>query len=124
LGRLVVAFSALLYAGIWVQLSLFHWAAAFRRWEMMPPVVVTPLIVVVVLLGVVARDNVLGWIAFAGLTLGVVEGLAGLLFHLQGSLAQIGGPTLRNVMAGPPPVLPVAYSLAGVLGLIGLLSNA
>ncbi len=28
---------------------------------------------------------------------------------------------MRNLLSGPPPVLPVAYSLIGVVGLTGLL---
>jgi hypothetical protein len=124
LGRAIVAFSALLYAGIWVQLTLMHWAAGFRRWEMLPPVFVTPVIVLCALLGVAMRDGVLGWIAVAALAVGAIEGLAGLFFHLRGAMYQVGGLTLRNLMAGPPPVLPVAYSLAGVLGLLGMLWDA
>jgi hypothetical protein len=124
LGRAILVFAALLYAGIWVQLTLFHWAAAFRRWEMVPPVVATPLIVLCALLGVVDRDSVLGWIALAALAFGVVEGLAGLFFHLQATLVYVGGLSLRNLMAGPPPVLPLAYALVGLLGLIGVLWDA
>jgi hypothetical protein len=32
--------------------------------------------------------------------------------------------SLRNMMAGPPPVLPLAYALTGVLGIIGLMWDA
>ncbi|MEX1021609.1 MAG: hypothetical protein WD058_00545 [Dehalococcoidia bacterium] len=125
LGRAVLAFSALLYAGIWVQLTLMHWAAAFRRWEMVPPVVVTPLIVVAILIGLVARDGVLGWIAVGALAVGVVEGMAGLFFHLKGIASQVGAlRSMRNYLAGPPPMLPVAYALTGVLGLIGVFWDA
>jgi hypothetical protein len=124
LGRAIVAFSALLYAGIWLQLTLMHWAAGFRRWEMLPPVFVTPVIVLLALVGVAAREGVTGWIAVAALAVGTLEGLGGLFFHLKGALSQVGGLTVRNLMAGPPPVLPLAYSLTGVLGLIGLLWDA
>jgi hypothetical protein len=124
LGRATLAFSALLYAGVWVQLALYHWAGAFRRWEMYPPVFVTPVIIVCILLGVLSRDGILGWVAFGALVLGTVEGLAGFFLHTRGVLAQVGGLTVRNLMAGPPPVLPLAYSLVGVLGLIGLVWDA
>jgi hypothetical protein len=124
LGRVILAFSALLYAGIWVQLTLYHWGAGFRRWEMYPPVIITPVIVALALLGLIARDGPLGWITFAALALGVIEGLGGTLLHLRGAVAQIGGATVRNLMSGPPPVLPVAYALAGALGLLGLLWDA
>jgi hypothetical protein len=124
LGRVIVAFAAVLYLGVWAQLTLFHWAGAFRRWEMIPPVLVTPIIAVLALLGVVSRDGVLGWLALGGLAVGVLEGVIGLLLHGRAMVAQVGGPTLRNMMAGPPPVLPLAYSLVGVLGLLGLVWDA
>ena len=124
LGRAILAFSAALYAGVWAQLSLFHWAGAFRRWEMYPPVLITPVIIICILLGVVARDGVLGWIALGALAAGVLEGLVGFFYHEKAMLAQVSGLSLRNLMAGPPPVLPLAYSLTGVLGLIGLLWDA
>jgi hypothetical protein len=124
LGRAVVAFSALLLAGVWVQLTLFHWAGAFRRREMVVPVITTPLIVLLALLGVLERDGALGWIALAALVFGVLEGMIGIFFHSQAMVAQVGGPSVRNLIAGPPPVLPLAYSLVAGSGLIGLLWNA
>ena len=120
LGRAVLAFSALLYAGVWAQLTLYHWGGAFRRWEMIPPVFVTPMVIVCILLGVASRDSVLGWLALGALAVGVVEGAAGIFLHGKTALSQVSGLSLRNLMAGPPPILPLAYSLAGVLGILGL----
>lgn len=124
LGRGVLVFAAVLYAGIWLQLTLMHWRAAFRRWEMYAPVFVTPIVVLAAVLGVIARDNILGWVAAVALAVGVLEGMAGLFFHLRGVTAQVGGLSLRNLMAGPPPVMPLAYAMAGALGLMGLLWDA
>ncbi len=122
-GRWVVALAVVLYLGVWAQLSLYHWGAAFRRWEMIPPVVVTPVIAIAGGLGVISGDGVLGWMAVVGFGIGVLEGLAGAFFHAQGLVRQVGGLNLRNLIAGPPPLLPVAYALAGVFGLLGLLLN-
>jgi len=124
LGRAIVAFACVLYLGVWVQLSLYHWGAAFRRREMVAPVVVTPLIALAGLLGVVDRSGVLGWIAAAAFAVGILEGLAGTFFHFQGVGYKVGGLNLRNLIAGPPPVLPLAYALVGVLGLMGLYWDA
>lgn len=124
-GRIVVALAALMYAGTWLQLTLMHWAAAFRRWQMIVPVLATPVLVIAALGGVAMRDGILGWLAVGALGLGVIEGLVGLFFHLQGAAAQVGGlGSARNFLVGPPPVLPLAYSLMGVLGLVGMLWNA
>jgi hypothetical protein len=120
-GRVVLILVAVLYLGIWVQLTLYHWRAAFRRREMWFPVFWTPVIAVGGLLGVIDGDGVLGWIAVVAFAFGIFEGLAGLFFHLQGTRYMLGGITLRNLMGGPPPLLPVAYSLTGVFGLVVLL---
>lgn len=122
-GRVVLVLSAVLYAGMWVQLSLYHWGGAFRHPAMVTPVVITPLIVVAALLGVADGEGVLAWIAAGALALGVLEGLAGEFFHLRGISWMVGGFSLRNLIAGPPPLLPIAYSMTGVIGLAGLLLN-
>jgi hypothetical protein len=123
IGRWVVLLASIFYLGVWLQLALYHWGAAFRRWEMIPPVIATPLIALAGLLGVVQGDGAFGWIAAAAFAVGVLEGLVGLFFHLQGTSSMVGGFSLRNFIAGPPPLLPVAYSLIGVFGLAGLLLN-
>jgi hypothetical protein len=123
LGRWIVLFAAFLYVGIWAQLTLYHWRAAFRRREMYAPVILTPVIAAAGALGAIEGDGIFGWISLVAFAIGVVEGLGGLFFHMQGVRYLVGGITLRNLAAGPPPVLPVAYSLAGVLGLLGLLLN-
>jgi hypothetical protein len=120
LGRVVVLASAVMYAGIWVQVTLFHWGGAFASRAMWAPVLLTPLIVVAAALGVVDA-SAFGWVAAGALALGVLDGLYGVYRHLRGVVAQIGGLTVRNLIAGPPFVLPLAYSLVGALGLVGLL---
>jgi hypothetical protein len=120
LGRVVLAGSALMYAGIWVQVTLFHWGGAFAAKAMWAPVILTPFIVVAAVLGLVDAGT-FGWVAAAFLALGVLDGLYGVYRHLRGVGAQIGGFTLRNLIAGPPFVLPLAYALVGVLGLLALL---
>jgi hypothetical protein len=124
LGRVILAFSAVMYAGIWIQVALFHRAGAFKHWAMYVPVIFTPLIIGAALAGVVQRHGVWGWVAVGALAFGVLDGLAGLYYHLRGVRSQIGGFTVRNFLSGPPPILPVAYSLTGLLGMLGLFWNA
>jgi hypothetical protein len=88
------------------------------------PVILTPVIIVGTVLGFITRNEPWGWIAAGLLALGVIEGLMGFLLHLQGIKSQIGGFSMRNFLSGPPPVLPLAYSLVGAVGLIGLVWNA
>jgi hypothetical protein len=124
LGRAVLATAAVMYAGIWAQVTLFHWGAAFASRAMWAPVIMTPFIVLAAALAVVTRQDPWGWVAAVALGIGVFDGLYGLYRHLRGTFSQIGGFTLRNLIAGPPPVLPLAYSLIGAVGLLGLLWDA
>jgi hypothetical protein len=123
-GRATLVLSGVMYAGIWVQVSLFHWAGAFKKLAMWGPVLATPLIVGAIAAGAIRRDGEWGWVAAGFLALGVLEGLVGLYYHLRGVRSQIGGFSKRNFLSGPPPILPLAYALIGVVGLTGLLWNA
>jgi hypothetical protein len=122
--RTVLLFSAVLYLGIWIQVSLYHWAGGFKMRIMWAPVILTPLVAAGVAAGVVTRQSVWGYTAAALLALATASGLVGLYYHIQGIRSQIGGVSVRNVLSGPPPMLPLAYSLTGALGLVALLWNA
>ncbi|MGH8945839.1 MAG: hypothetical protein ACRDVL_06810 [Acidimicrobiia bacterium] len=122
--RAVLAFSALMYTGIWMQVSLFHWAGGFKKLPMWVPVLTTPLIVGGALAGVATREGIWGWVAVVLLGLGVADGLVGIYYHVRGIAYQIGGVSTRNLLSGPPPVLPLAYALVGLLGMGALLWNA
>ncbi|GAB2653935.1 hypothetical protein [Kribbella swartbergensis] len=124
LGRVVLVLTTVLFAGIWVQVSLMHWAGGFKHVAMWGPVVATPLFIAAAAAGAVTRSGWFGWVLAALFAAAVLEGLGGLVFHLKGVVRQIGGWSLRNLLAGPPPVLPVAYALIGVLGLVGVMWDA
>ena len=124
LDRAVVAFTGVAYAVIWVQVVLYHWAGGFRRRAMWAPVVLTPIVVLAAVIGAIVRDGIWGWIAVALLAAAVLDGLVGLVFHLQGVGYQVGGLSLRNFMAGPPVMLALAYAAIGALGLGALVWNA
>jgi hypothetical protein len=121
LGRGVLVLTAILFAGVWVQVTLMHWAGGFRHVAMWWPVLATPVFAAVAVAGAVTRTGVVGWVAAAVMVVAVVEGLVGVWFHLLGIRAQVGGFNLRNLIAGPPPLLPLAYALIGVLGLAGVM---
>jgi hypothetical protein len=124
-ARVILLVTAVMYAGIWVQLTLLHWAGAFKRRVMYSPVALTPLFALAPVLGAIERDGPLGWVALGLLGFAIFEGLTGVFFHLQGINYQIGGLlSLRNMLTGPPPILPLAYSLIGVVGVIALVWNA
>ncbi len=121
--RGVLAFTAVLYLGIWMQLTLMHWAGGFKHRAMWAPVLVTPLLVGATVAGVISRSGAFGWIVAGVLAVGVVQGLTGVALHVRGVVSQIGGLSLRNLLSGPPPILPLAYALVGVLGVGAVVWN-
>lgn len=124
LDRAALLLCAGMYAGIWLQVTLMHWAGGFRKAPMWAPVLATPLFVAAAAVGAVDRGGALGWAMAVVLAVGVAEGLVGSALHVRGIVGQVGGWSLRNVLSGPPPVLPLAYSLVGVLGFTALVWNA
>ncbi len=123
-ARLYMLLVALAFAVIGLQVLLFHWRAAFRRWTMYGPVVLAPVLVLAGAAGAVQRDGLLGWIVLAVFVLGVVDGLIGVAEHLRGIARRIGGFSLRNLMSGPPPLLPVAFTALAVTGALALVWEA
>jgi hypothetical protein len=123
-ARLYMLLVALAFAVIGLQVLLFHWRAGFRSWTMYGPVLLAPLIIVAGVVGAFQRDGVLGWIVLAIFALGVVDGLVGVVEHFRGIARRIGGFSLRNLMCGPPPLLPVAFMALALTGALGLVWEA
>jgi hypothetical protein len=95
---------------------LFHWRAAFRSRAMYGPVVIAPIIAAAGVAAAIARNDAIGWTAVAIFAIGAVDGLIGLTLHLRGIAARVGGFTLRNLTAGPPPLLPLAFAALAITG--------
>jgi hypothetical protein len=123
-ARLYMLLVALAFAVIGLQVLLFHWRAAFRRWTMYGPVLLAPVLVLAGIAGAIQRDGALGWIVLAVFALGIVDGLVGVFEHLRGIARRIGGFSLRNLMSGPPPLLPVAFTALALTGALALVWEA
>lgn len=115
---LLVAVAILVVGG---QVYLFHLRAAFRAKSMYGPVLMAPIIAAAGVVGAITRQGAVGWVVLVVFALGLLEGVIGTVLHLRGTAARIGGFTLRNLTAGPPPLLPLAF---GALGLTGALAVA
>ncbi len=124
LERVVLLLAAIMYMGVWLQLTLFHWRARFRLTAMLWPVLLTPLTILFALAAIASRDGFAGRAALVLLSLSLLLGMVGLVLHLRGVHRRFGGITWGNLAEGPPPALPMAYTLIAVLGLIGLLWQA
>jgi hypothetical protein len=123
-ARLYMLLVAAAFAVIGLQVLLFHWRAAFRRLTMYGPVLLAPVLVAAGIAGAVQRDGALGWIVFTIFALGVVDGLIGVFEHLRGIARRIGGFSMRNLMSGPPPLLPVAFAALALTGALALVWEA
>lgn len=110
---LLVAVAFLVVGG---QAFLFHWRAAFRSKTMYTPVVMAPIIAAAGVAVAVVRNDVVGWTATVIFAIGFVNGLIGLGLHLRGVASRVGGFTLRNLTAGPPPLLPLAFAALALTG--------
>jgi len=120
LSRMLILFTALGFALVGTQVSLFHYRGNFRHWSMYIPVVAAP-----------AAALLLAWYAFspfAGLRLfvtwflwaEVLGGLGGFGMHARGITQRLGGFGMNNVLTGPPIVLPLTLTAFSLLGLMAL----
>ena len=123
-ARLYMLLVALAFAVVGLQVLLFHWRAGFRRLTMYGPVLLAPVLVLTGVVGAIQRDGVLGWIVLAVFAFGIVDGLVGIAEHLRGIARRIGGFSLRNLMSGPPPLLPVAFMALAVTGALAMVWEA
>jgi hypothetical protein len=115
-ARLYLLLVAAAFLVIGAQVFLFHWRAAFRSKAMYGPVVMAPIIAAAGVAAAIARNDVVGWAAVAIFGIGLLDGLIGLVLHLRGIAARVGGFTARNLTAGPPPLLPLAFAALGLTG--------
>jgi hypothetical protein len=120
LERFLYFFIALAYVMIWVQLTLFHWRGAFRSRFMWGPVLYTPVLIgMAIILGVI-RGGAVDTAFVVVFSIGVAEGLSGTLLHARGVASYVGQVNLRNLMAGPPIILPIMYMALSGLALLVL----
>lgn len=115
-ARLYLLLVAVAFLVVGGQVLLYHWRAAFRSKAMYGPVVLAPVIAAAGVAAAMVRNDAVGWVAVAIFAVGLVDGLIGLAMHLQGTARRIGGFTLRNLTAGPPPLLPLAFAALALTG--------
>jgi hypothetical protein len=108
--RFYLLFVGAAFVLLGLQVFLFHWRAAFARPTMYLPVLAAPLLAVAAIVAAISRDGTLGWIAVVVFAVGVLGGLVGVYEHLKGIGYRVGGFSLRNLVAGPPPLLPATFA--------------
>jgi hypothetical protein len=118
--RLYLLLVATAFVVIGLQVLLFHWRGAFRAKSMYLPVVAAPLLTVAGVFGAISRSGWIGWALFGLFVTGVFGGLYGTILHLRGIKFRVGGFTLRNMTAGPPFLLPVAFAALALTGALAV----
>lgn len=114
--RFYLLFVAFAFLVVGLQVLLFHWRAAFRHWTMYGPVLAAPVLAAAGVVAALTREGAIGWIALAVFAVGVVDGLVGVYEHVRGVIGRVGGFTLRNLVAGPPILLPATFAALAVSG--------
>jgi hypothetical protein len=122
--RFYVLFVGVAFLLLGLQVLLFHWRAAFRKWTMYGPVLLAPVLAAAGVAGAAWRDGWVGWAALVVFALGVVDGLVGIYEHLHGIAMRIGGFSPRNLVAGPPPLLPAMFTALAVSGGLAIVWGA
>ena len=122
--RFYLLFVGAAFLMLGLQVLLFHWRAAFRKWTMYGPVLLAPVLAAAGVVAAITRDGLLGWAALVVFGLGVLDGLVGVFEHLRGIGERIGGFTLRNLVAGPPPLLPAMFMALAVSGGLAIVWSA
>jgi hypothetical protein len=108
--RFYLLFVAAAFVLLGLQVFLFHWRAAFSRPTMYLPVAAAPLLAAAGLVAAITREGAVGWIAVAVFAVVVLGGLVGVVEHVKGIAYRVGGFSRRNLVAGPPPLLPATYA--------------
>ena len=114
--RFYLLFVAVAFPLLGLQVLLFHWRAAFKKRTMYGPVLLAPVLAAAGVVGALTREGWLGWTALIVFALGVVDGLVGIYEHGHGIAERIGGFSLRNLVAGPPVLLPVMFTALAFSG--------
>jgi hypothetical protein len=123
-ARLYLPLVAVAFLVVGAQVFLFHWRAAFRSKAMYGPVVLAPIIAAAAVVAALSRTDALGWVTLGVFAIGFVDGLIGLALHLRGIAARVGGFTVRNLTAGPPPLLPLAFAALALTGGLAIVWEA
>jgi hypothetical protein len=119
--RFYLLFAGVAFGLLGLQVLLFHWRAAFKKRTMYGPVLLAPALTVAGVVGALSREGWLGWAAVVVFVLGVADGLIGIYEHTRGIAERIGGFSLRNLVAGPPVLLPVMFTALAFSGALALL---
>ena len=120
ISRAILLFISVVFAAIFIQVTMFHYRQNFQHWAQWVPVLALPVLSVVSLAAVFYISPII--VVTAGILyfVGLAAGITGFALHTSGVSERVGGYNLNNFMVGPPVVLPIMVTAISVLGLIAL----
>lgn len=104
--------------GLAIEVSLSHLGGAFHRWWMWLPVTYAPVLMIIAILLAADFSRTMAVVGLVFFGVGVVVGLLGTYFHFRAIGRYVMGYTLRNFVAGPPPLAPAQFFAMSVLGVL------
>jgi hypothetical protein len=116
--RIALLFTGLAFGLLSIQVFLMHLGGAFHKWQMWVPVADGPILAIVGLglTATISREAANTALVLFGI--GLLGGLAGTFYHLRAIGCYIMGFTLRNYVAGPPPILPIMFAALSGFGVL------
>ena len=122
LDRLILLIVAIALGGVVVQTAILHYRGAFNTPVMYVPFTAPPAAAVCCAWSAVLPSPAIDATATLLLSITFFIGVLGLGMHLRGLDRQMGGLHVFgfNVLQGPPPVAPVAFSALAAAGLVAL----
>lgn len=119
-NRVLLVFTGLAFAMIAVQVGLFHYRGNFRHKVMWGPVLTAPILALLGLLLGLWNVPWLRMLFVVGLAIEVAAAIIGFGLHVRGVMLRVGGWKVRNVLTGPPVVMPLMLVAISFLGLISI----
>lgn len=120
LERILILFVALAFIMIFAQVAMYHYRGNFRNPVMWTPVLASPVVgltgLILTVYNLLWLRTIFGWLL--GITLAAA--LVGTAIHVRYVTFRVGGWELRNVLTGPPFIMPLMLSALSALGLIVL----
>lgn len=118
--RVLILFTGLAFLLLFIQVTLFHYRQNFRHWSMWIPVLGTPVFGLLSVIYGFYHALLLSQVLAILFAVGFLAGGFGSFMHIRGIGQRVGGYELRNILIGPPLVLPAMVSAISVLGFIAL----
>jgi len=122
--KLLSATTALAAAGLGFEIYLEHYRGSFGNRWMWTPLLLTPPLSAAGLAGVRSERAARRWLPALG-TLYAIDGVVGVVTHVQGVRKRPGGfsePTYNLVM-GPPLLAPGSLAMVGALAVAAALAR-